>query len=92
MASPSAGAPALKYWDVNTVTPSPGEVKGLIKNSFLFVILIYNIIDIIPELSDLEPIADITPFMIILILNLLKKQFKIIRDIIIVKRRIMQMF
>ena len=31
-ASPSAGAPALKYGDVNTVTPSPGEVKGLIIN------------------------------------------------------------
>ena len=29
LASPSAGAPALKYGDVNTVTPSPGEVKGL---------------------------------------------------------------
>ena len=29
MASPSAGATALKYGDVNTVTPSPGEVKGL---------------------------------------------------------------
>ena len=28
LASPSAGAPALKYGDVNTVTPSPGEVKG----------------------------------------------------------------
>ena len=32
LASPSAGAPALKYGDVNTVTPSPGEVKGLIEN------------------------------------------------------------
>ena len=32
MASPSAGASVLKYGDVNTVTPSPGEVKGLIKN------------------------------------------------------------
>ena len=31
LASPSAGAPALKYGDVNTVTPSPGEVNGLIK-------------------------------------------------------------
>ena len=31
LASPSAGAPALKYGDVNTVTPSPGEVKGLMK-------------------------------------------------------------
>ena len=29
MASPYAGAPALKYGDVNTVTPSPSEVKGL---------------------------------------------------------------
>ena len=31
LASPSAGAPALKYGDVNTVIPSPGEVKGLIE-------------------------------------------------------------
>ena len=30
LASPSEGAPALKYGDVNTLTPSPGEVKGLI--------------------------------------------------------------
>ena len=29
LASPSAGAPALKYGDVNTMTPSPDEVKGL---------------------------------------------------------------
>ena len=29
MASPSAGAPALKYGDVNTETTSPSEVKGL---------------------------------------------------------------
>ena len=34
MASPSAGAPALKYGDVNTVTLSPCEVKGLI-NGFI---------------------------------------------------------
>ena len=30
LASPSAGAPALNYGDVNTVTPSPSEVKWLI--------------------------------------------------------------
>ena len=30
LASPSTGAPAIKYGDVNTMTPSPGEVKGLI--------------------------------------------------------------
>ena len=30
MASPSAGAPALKYGYVNTVTTSHGVVKGLI--------------------------------------------------------------
>ena len=34
MASPSAGAPALKYGDVNTETTSPGEVKGLRLNIF----------------------------------------------------------
>ena len=38
LASPSTGAAALKYGDVNTVTPSPGEVKGLIVN---YLILIY---------------------------------------------------
>ena len=31
MASPGVGTPALKYGYVNTVTPSPGEAKGLIK-------------------------------------------------------------
>ena len=31
LASPSAGAPALKYGDVNTETTSPSEAKGLIK-------------------------------------------------------------
>ena len=40
LAWPSAGAPALKYGDVNTETTFPGEVKGLIKNlsiiSFIF--------------------------------------------------------
>ena len=29
LASPSVGAPALKYGDVNTEATSPGEVKGL---------------------------------------------------------------
>ena len=33
LASPSAGAPALKYGDINTETTSPGEVKGLINNN-----------------------------------------------------------
>ena len=35
LASPSAGAPELKYGDVNTVTPSPGKVKGLTKTNTL---------------------------------------------------------
>ena len=30
LASPNEGAPAPKYGDVNTVTSSHGEVKGLI--------------------------------------------------------------
>ena len=30
LASPSSGAPALKYVYVNTMTTSPGEAKGLI--------------------------------------------------------------
>ena len=40
MASTSAGAPALKYGYVNTLTPSPGEAKGLI--TFSYQILDYN--------------------------------------------------
>ena len=33
LASPGAGALGLKYGYVNTVTPSPNEVKGLRNNS-----------------------------------------------------------
>ena len=43
LASPSAGAPALKYGDVNTVTPSPSEVKRLIIYNiikYIFILLI----------------------------------------------------
>jgi hypothetical protein len=39
LASAYAGAPALKYGNVNTVTTSPGEVKGLIKNRRNFLIV-----------------------------------------------------
>ena len=38
MVSQSAGAPALKYRDVNTETSSPGEAKGLIKSILFFII------------------------------------------------------
>ena len=38
LASPSAGAPALKYGDIKSVTPSPVEVKGLME-----LILLLNI-------------------------------------------------
>ena len=37
MASPFSGAPALKYGDLNIVTPSPGEVKGLNNNKFKLI-------------------------------------------------------
>ena len=39
LASPCAGAPALKYGYVNTVTSSPGEVKGLMVHTKQFQIL-----------------------------------------------------
>ena len=45
LASPSVGAPALNYGDVNTETTSPGEVKGL--NNLLincFTIFLYILI------------------------------------------------
>ena len=46
MTSPSAGAPALKYGDVNTVTPTTGDVKGLMildLMAYLFVLLHQNL-------------------------------------------------
>ena len=38
LAFPCAGAPAFKYGDVNTVTPSLSEVKGL--RYFLKILLL----------------------------------------------------
>ena len=43
LTSPSAWAPALKYGDVNTVTPSPGEVKGLIGEPWWVIFLLLPI-------------------------------------------------
>ena len=49
LASPCAGAPALKYGDVNTETPSVGESKGSINieifNKNLKYILLNSIIN-----------------------------------------------
>ena len=39
-ASPRSGAPALKYGDVNIVTPSLGEVKGLIIEPSNFALML----------------------------------------------------
>ena len=41
MASPSAGAPALKYGDVNTLSPSPGEVKGLMELCLFLIFYVF---------------------------------------------------
>ena len=43
LASPSEGAPTLKYGDVNRVTTSPGEVKGLIIKIYVYKIKNPNI-------------------------------------------------
>ena len=42
LASTSSGALALKYGYINTVTPSPIEVKGLMKFNYLIRIIIIN--------------------------------------------------
>ena len=44
LASPSAGAPALKYGDVNIETPSPGEVKGLVNLKILIINYLISIL------------------------------------------------
>ena len=38
LASPNAGASALKYGDVNTLTPSPGEIKGLMRIKIIILL------------------------------------------------------
>ena len=47
LASPSAGAPALKYGDVNTETTSPDEVKGLIIPLKIKLIWKFHILNIL---------------------------------------------
>ena len=51
LASPSAGATALKYGDVNTVTPSPGEVKGLRRKHHIQVLQLFLKYLIITKIS-----------------------------------------
>ena len=51
MASPSAGAPALNYGDVNTETTSPGEVKGLNKIIHHEEILFDKLIEIMMKIN-----------------------------------------
>ena len=43
------------------------------KTAFNWFFLIYNIIAVIPELSDLDPLAEISPFIVVLLLNLVKE-------------------
>jgi len=40
LTSPSAGDLALKYGDINAVTPSPGEAKGLIPEPSNFALML----------------------------------------------------
>ena len=44
LASPCEGAPALKYGDVNTETPFPSEVKGLMMKQLEIITNILRII------------------------------------------------
>ena len=53
MASPCAGAPALKYGDVNIETPSPGEVKGLIKIIYKYSLFLSNVINYLYKEKDI---------------------------------------
>ena len=64
---------SIRTCQYTILTFFPLALINQFKTAFNWFFLIYNIIALIPELSDLEPAAEVTPFIIVLILNLIKE-------------------
>ena len=64
---------SIRTCQYTLLTFFPLALINQFKTAFNWFFLIYNVIAMIPELSDLEPAAEITPFIIVLILNLVKE-------------------
>ena len=64
---------SIRTCQYTLLTFLPLALMNQFKTAFNWFFLIYNIIAVIPELSDLEPAAEVTPFIVVLILNLIKE-------------------
>ena len=64
---------SIRTCQYTLLTFLPLALINQFKTAFNWFFLIYNIIAVIPELSDLEPAAEVTPFIVVLILNLIKE-------------------
>ena len=60
---------SIRTCQYTLLTFLPLALMNQFKTAFNWFFLIYNIIAVIPELSDLEPAAEVTPFIVVLILN-----------------------
>ena len=62
------------------------------KTAFNWFFLIYNIIASIPQISDLDPAAEVTPFVVVLILNLIKEAIEDYLNMWMIKKQMAQNF
>ena len=64
---------SIRTCQYTIITFLPLALFNQFKSAFNWFFLIYNIIATIPALSDLDPLAEATPFIVVLILNLIKE-------------------
>ena len=64
---------SIRTCQYTILTFFPLALFNQFKNAFNWFFLIYNIIACIPQLSDLDPLAEVSPFIIVLIFNLIKE-------------------
>ena len=64
---------SIRTCQYTIITFLPLALINQFKSAFNWFFLIYNIIALIPALSDLDPAAELSPFILVLILNLIKE-------------------
>ena len=64
---------SIRTCQYTIITFLPLALFNQFKSAFNWFFLIYNIIAMIPALSDLDPLAEVTPFIVVLIFNLIKE-------------------
>ena len=64
---------SIRTCQYTIITFLPLALFNQFKSAFNWFFLIYNIIALIPALSDLDPLAEVTPFIVVLIFNLIKE-------------------